>query len=225
MIRTLRVLWLSALGAAFAAAQMPPTVDIYTTPSSDGTNVYATGVMQVSSSSPNACGAQGQCPTIIHTYKQTVTITSPSGRTGSCSFNFQQPSTSPFNGQCEAALAISGETGDFTVQDNQIAICALVGEFLNGVINFPIGISLTATNYKQSFASKSSCVYSVDCDATPTCGAAQGYANVTASPPCKQYYLQQFVSAIYEYGRVCYAVPYIPPNFFSGAQDARAPCN
>jgi hypothetical protein len=203
-----------------AVAAPAQVMDIYNSPSSDGTYVYDAGVIQYSAG--EGCT---MCATATHTYQGSVVVTSPSGRQGSCSFDTAQSAASPLNLQCEASIPIDGEEGNFTAVYNPTVVCSMFGTLLNASLFDVIGVGVSATNYKQSYVGRSSCVYSQDCDVTPTCGTAQGYANVTASPPCMQYYLQQFTSVIYTTGRVCYAVPYIPPNYFSGAQNARVPCD
>src|SRR5947209_18061761 len=70
-----------ALVAAWAVVPIAAqSVSIYLSSNDDGTYVTATGILQYSA---NNCS---WCSTAQHTYQQTVTITSPSGRTGSCSF-------------------------------------------------------------------------------------------------------------------------------------------
>jgi len=70
-----------ALVAAWAVVPLAAqSVSIYLSSNDDGTYLTATGILQYSA---NNCS---WCSTAQHTYQQTVTITSPSGRTGSCSF-------------------------------------------------------------------------------------------------------------------------------------------
>lgn len=95
-----------------------------------------------------------------------------------------------------------------------------------------IGVGVSATNYRLEMPVGPGCNYKPeDCDATPTCGAANGFVSrhTTERRPdntCYNYYLQQFGSLIFsDRPRRCFALQYIPPNYFSGPQDARAPCN
>jgi hypothetical protein len=69
------------------------------------------------------------CTSAIHTYTQTVTITSPSGRTGSCTFSSKYPAIDTEDLQCEATLAIDGESGTYSFADNQQAVCTISGRF------------------------------------------------------------------------------------------------
>jgi hypothetical protein len=87
-------------------------------------------------------------------------------------------------------------------------------------------VGVSGTNYKYSFDSGTSCVYSVDCDQTPTCGAAQGYANITdKAHPCGAYWMQQFAHIHHSNGTTfCRPEGYIPPNYFSGRNPGREPC-
>jgi hypothetical protein len=89
-----------------------------------------------------------------------------------------------------------------------------------------IGVAVSATNYIFSNQTGNTCTYTPqDCDVTPTCGAAQGRTYATDSAPCYSYYLQQMGSIIFDNGtRRCYPLAYIPPNYFSGGQNARAAC-
>jgi hypothetical protein len=99
-----------------------------------------------------------------------------------------------------------------------------------------IRIGYSGTNYKFSFEGTSSCVYSVDCDATnggtPTCGAAQNWANVTdisaSAKPCGAYWEQQFEHIHYDDGTlVCTAIGVapIPPGYPSGKGQIRSFCD
>jgi hypothetical protein len=92
----------------------------------------------------------------------------------------------------------------------------------------PIGVGVSATNYVFDEQVGNTCFYQPqDCgDVVPTCGAAQGFISATSSTPCYLYYLQQFGSIIFDGGaRRCYALAYIPPNYFSGGQNVPVACN
>jgi hypothetical protein len=96
--------------------------------------MYVTGLMQVDMANAPVCEEPSNpCAKANHTYKQTVTITSPSGRTGSCSFQSGYPALTAVNLQCEASLAIDGEDGTYTSSDDQQADCSVAGEFLYAV--------------------------------------------------------------------------------------------
>ena len=71
-----------------------------------------------------------QCTSATHTYTQTVTITSPSGRTASCDFSQKYPAIDTEDLSCEATLAIDGEGGVYSFADNQQAVCTIAGAFL-----------------------------------------------------------------------------------------------
>ena len=115
-----------------SAQSSQPVVDIYTTPSSNGTNVYVTGVMQIDMAESAFCQEHvALCTSAIHTYTQTVTIKSPSGRTGSCTFSSKYPAIDTEDLQCEATLAIEGEIGLWPYADQQEAVCTIAGTFLD----------------------------------------------------------------------------------------------
>src|ERR1022692_4077619 len=108
--------------------------NIYTTPSTDGTNMYVTGLMQVDMANAPVCEEPSNpCARANHTYTQTVKITSPSGRTASCNFQSAYPALTAVNLRCEASLAIDGEDGTYTSSDDQQADCTIAGEFLYAV--------------------------------------------------------------------------------------------
>src|ERR1022692_3007699 len=108
--------------------------NIYTTPSTDGTNMYVTGLMQVDMANAPVCEEPSNpCARANHTYTQTVKITSPSGRTASCNFQSAYPALTAVNLRCEASLAIDGEGGTDTSSDDQQADCTIAGEFLYAV--------------------------------------------------------------------------------------------
>ena len=108
--------------------------NIYTTPSTDGTNMYVTGLMQVDMANAPVCEEPSNpCARANHTYTQTVKITSPSGRTASCNFQSAYPALTAVNLRCEASLAIDGQGGTYTSSDDQQADCTIAGEFLYAV--------------------------------------------------------------------------------------------
>jgi len=139
----------------------------YNNESSDGTNVYATGVIQ-SSAWYGALDA-------VHTYSQSVRITSPSGRTNSCGFSNPAPATQAVNYQCEAVLPVEDgsdyETGDYNIVGQQTAVCSQVGTFTNVPFQIPLSIYLAQTYLQGGYAVSGGCYYpSLACSSgTPTC--------------------------------------------------------
>src|ERR1017187_2089220 len=95
--------------------------NIYTTPSTDGTNMYVTGLMQVDMANAPVCEEPSNpCARANHTYTQTVKITSPSERTASCNFQSVYPALTAVNLRCEASLAIDGEDYALTPLQNPL---------------------------------------------------------------------------------------------------------
>jgi hypothetical protein len=175
------------LTTGISLAQLP-TVDIYTTPSSDGVNGYATGVMQVSSSNMEFCNAQN-CQRPTHTYTQTVTIKSPSGRSNSCTFNYSYLANVQFNHQCEAALAINGEYGDYPVQDEQLADCTFGGEFLNSNFNISLRLGVSINIYQfTAIGVNGECYYYPIANCNTRCQNSL----ITGPTPCYAYVLQNY---------------------------------
>jgi hypothetical protein len=175
--------------AASAAASAQVELDIYASPSSDGTNAYAAGVLQYNPGSNCT-----MCNSATHTYQQTVTITSPSGRFDSCGFQQQESAEYSQNLQCEAALPINGEYGDYTTNDSPIVTCSVVGLVLNASIKIPIklGVSQCSFNSPNYTAPGGGyCLYKVvaNCPAKccPAAAGAPWYPPVPPPPPCAPY--------------------------------------
>ena len=157
-----------------------------------------------------------------------LTMTSPDNRTVNNSVNPQCPGYYVSNtiGDSVQLSFDATTTGNYSVTIRyDEGFSSTPGEVSHSM--HIIGVGVSATNYAFQQLTGNTCNYTPqDCDSTPTCGAAQGYVTRTDSSPCYSYYLQQMGSIIYDTGaRRCYALAYIPPNFFSGAQNTRATCN
>jgi len=179
---------IAVAAAGIAAAQ---SVDVYTTPSSDGTNYYATSYMQVSMASSPVCQEPSKpCAKAIHTYKQTVTITSPSGRKASCSFGPEQYSAlTSVNLNCEASLPLDDSPGDpdlgeWTIEDQPYADCSLAGTFLNGAWWSITNVWLGVTFFQNPTPTFYGCYYSqTACSSgTPSCGGGWGFQMFEGCP-------------------------------------------
>lgn len=130
-----------------------PYVDTYTNISSDSgvTTAYATGVMQVDMANTSYCQLQPWiCDAAHHSYSQTVTITSPSRRTGSCSFSSGYPAIETVSLQCTAELALAGEGGTYSVQTNQSGTCTIAGLFLASIGQYVFSAGFSVTGYKNA---------------------------------------------------------------------------
>ena len=159
----LKLFCIAVIGAGFAVAQ---SVDLYITRSYDGNNYYGTAVMQVNMSTAPVCQEPSNpCARAIHTYRQTVTITSPSGRKTSCSFGpTQYPALTPVNLQCEASLSVytaqgTPDLGDWSIEDQPSANCSIAGYFISPgtVVWFLTRFRLTTTYYAGCTGSKLVC--------------------------------------------------------------------
>lgn len=104
MIRISSSLLLLVL-AGVASAQQLPTVDTYNDMYSDGTNIYMSGVIQAGTSPMEFCNAQF-CQPPTHTYSQSATLTSPSGRTATCSSSYSILASQSYYGECGAEIPI-----------------------------------------------------------------------------------------------------------------------
>jgi hypothetical protein len=143
-----------------------------------------TGVVQSSS----WYGAQGA----VHTYSQSVQITSPSGRVATCGFSNPVPATQAVNYQCTAQLSTNNASGGFeaanyTISGFQKALCSEVGEFAYAVLPSPIAIVFSTTAYKNGGATSGGWYYYSNCcgidPGCPTCkGPDPGMTRSTNSP-------------------------------------------
>ncbi len=157
----LKCISFALIGIGVASAQQP-FVDIYTNVSvdSDVTTSYATGVMQVDMANSSYCSIHPYlCTGATHTYTQTVTIKSPSGRTGSCGFNSQYPAMTTVNLQCEAVLGFDGELGSYSVENLQRANCTIAGQFIYSVFSGGVSFEYSTTAYKNAGAVSGGSVY------------------------------------------------------------------
>ena len=120
-----RVLDCAAIFVLTAFPVMAQSVALYENADYDGTYVTVTGILQYTA---NNCS---WCSSASHTYQQTATITSPTGRIGSCSFYYSAGAAQDQNMQCEAYLLDNGEDGDYQIDDHPTIACTVVGTFLN----------------------------------------------------------------------------------------------
>lgn len=190
MIPYLRHFRWFVLALVTVAASGQVTVDIYQSPSTDGSYVYSTGVLQYDPGSNCT-----MCPSAYHTYQQTVTITSPSGRTSSCTFSDGSVATSSRNLQCEAALPINGEAGTYNMNDNPRVTCSIWGLFLNTNLPGNIHIGDAQTGYTNGLQTFYGCEYrSLAC--IPGTGAVcTGGLGFTLSPGCYDYFKAWYLTA------------------------------
>ncbi len=115
------ILFLVSVGAVTAQSAY-----LYTNVASDGVFVSITGLVQSSSWG----GSYGT----VHTYSQSLSVSSPSGRSNSCSFYNPVPASTNFSQQCEAQLSINDDSGIFEqgpyyISGEQRANCSQVGTF------------------------------------------------------------------------------------------------
>ncbi len=130
-------LFVVCAGAAFGQF----TIDTYENSSSDGTYLYATGVVQYVPS--YGCS---MCASANHSYTQTVTIRSQSGGSGGYNQCYLQTSASNAeNLQCEAIATIDPNAGLYTIEDDPVAICSEIGTFLNTKLIDYIAIAISFT--------------------------------------------------------------------------------
>lgn len=79
---------------------------------------------------------------ITHTWSQSITLYSPSGRANGCSFNDPTPASQNVDLQCDATLPINGEEGDYYASGSQQAFCSEVGTFMYASIYVPSHVRL-----------------------------------------------------------------------------------
>ncbi len=218
-----KCLCLSVAAAGIAAAQW---VDVYTTPSSDGTNYYATSFMQVNMASAPVCEEPSNpCAKAIHTYKQTVTITSPSGRQASCSFCPDRYSAlTAVNLNCEASLAIDDspgdpELGEWTIEDQPDATCSIAGTFLDAELWSISHVRIGVTFFQNPTPTSYGCYYTqTACSSgTPSCTGPWGF-KLTGG--CPEYLYSLFLVVYVDTLDLTICSPSI-----SGATDGPGPCS
>lgn len=163
-----------------------PYVDTYTNITADSgvTTAYATGVMQVDMANTNYCQLQPWiCDGAHHSYSQTVTITSPSGRTNSCSFNSGYPAIETVSLQCTAELALAGDYGTYSVQTNQIGTCTIAGLFLASVGQYFLSTGFSVTGYTNAGDVNGGSVYTYDpASCSCTCRAPNDVVQPSSFP-------------------------------------------
>ena len=98
------------------------SISVYENSSTDGSRLYATGVLQY-----NPGSNCGMCSSAYHTYLQAVQITTPSGRTMYCNNNSGSSAAYAQNFQCEADISIEEDYGDYVRSGSGLY---RVGEFL-----------------------------------------------------------------------------------------------
>lgn len=123
-----RILAFAAIAISAAIPAAAQSVSVYANSDYDGTYVTVTGVLQYTA---NNCY---WCSSATHTYQQTAQVTSPSGRTASCGFDYDAPAAYDQTLQCEADLLDNGEDGSYSTGDNPIITCTAVGTFSNSYV-------------------------------------------------------------------------------------------
>jgi hypothetical protein len=164
---------LLCIAATIVCGASGQLIDLYTTPSFDGSNVYATGVIQYGVS-PGCT----MCMIAYHTYADTITITSPSGRQASCNFNQGAAASQPQNLQCEASLGVDSapgvaDLGDWSIEAQPSVYCSIMGWLISQgtIIDIISHLGVTTTYY----AGCSGTWYSCNCkwlacsSGIPTC--------------------------------------------------------
>jgi len=139
-MRLITVLIAASLFSRIAVGQ---AAYAYTNGSSDGYNVWVTGVIQ----NQPCCG-----PSAIHTYSQVVSITSPSGRSNNCSFSYDNPAGQYVSYQCETTLSLTGsngavEAGNYALGGYQQAVCSVAGTFLDLDLGNVIKVVFSTSGY------------------------------------------------------------------------------
>ena len=136
-------LFLTCADAAFGQF----TVDVYESPSSDGAYVYVTAVLQ-----DNPSYGCSMCTSAVHTYQQSITLRSPTQRGAYNQCSIQVSAANSQNLRCEASLIIDGDYGVYTTDDNPIATCSYIGQFLNVHISPRVEIRASRTGLLMAFS-------------------------------------------------------------------------
>lgn len=160
-----------SIGVTFAQ------VYTYANASSDGTNLYVTGVMD---------GNGWPGTNFQHTYTVDSSLTSPNGRYSSSYCGGQYSSGSYFNVSCGAALPII-EEGSYSADITETAVCSFAGLFIDWPDLIQIDIRYTTTFYTNNDGGTIWCTYhSLACTSgTPTCGVIPAPVGVGIFfPPC-----------------------------------------
>jgi len=146
----------------------------YANAPSDGTNLWATGVMD---------GNGWPGTDYQHTYTLEPSLTSPTGRYNSSYCSDQYPSSSYFYESCEAGLPII-EEGSYSADITETAVCSFAGVFFNWPASIPINIGKAITYYKGCIYSGVGCACAqLACTSgTPTCPSGGALSGPTCTP-------------------------------------------
>ena len=183
-----RAFVLALLAAASALAQF--TVDMYVSPSSNGRYVYGTGVFQY-----NPGLNCPMCSVANHTYQGTVTITSPSGRTGQCNFYNGSSAANAVNLQCQASLQINGDFGDYTIEFLPVATCSIIGTFVRSPIWVYIHHGITYTSTVGWPKLGPTCPQQPACSGGTTASCPMSVVNTAPNSVCYAYYRSDWLVA------------------------------
>ena len=178
MLTNLSSLILCLMTVQVVAAQ---SAYLYTNISSDGSSVSVSGVIQ-SDSWPGSYGA-------IHTYSQTLRVSSPSGRSQTCSFNDPVLASQGVNLECVADLSsydANGvfEQGPYYVSGQQQAQCNQVGTFAYTPIKDSIPFRHIKAYYRYTNTANAGLGVYARCNPV---GSTCDYCTVTLGPSTWQY--------------------------------------
>ncbi len=165
----LAILHASCVGASFAQ------IYIYANASTDGTNLYVTGVMD---------GNGWPGTNYQHTYTVEPSLTSPNWRYSSAYCSGQYASASYFNVSCEAVLPIV-EEGSYSADINETAVCSFAGLFISWPDHIPITVRYATTYYQGCYYSGIGCACpQLACTngTTPTCPSGATVSGMTCTP-------------------------------------------
>jgi hypothetical protein len=179
-----------SIGVTFAQ------VYTYANASSDGTNLYVTGVMD---------GNGWPGTNFQHTYTVAPSLRSPNGRYSSSYCGGQYSSGSYFDVSCEAVLPVI-EEGSYSADITETAVCSFAGLFITWTDLIPIS-ARNATTYYQGCS-----YYGLGCTCpktactggtTPTC--PNGFT--ISGPTCTPYMWANYsVMTFFGFDVVCYPV-------------------
>jgi hypothetical protein len=146
----------------------------YANVSSDGTNLYATGVMD---------GNGWPGTSYQHTYTVEPSLTSPDWRHSWNYCSHQYPSASYFYVSCEAVLPII-EEGSYSADITETAVCSLAGRFISWTDPIPITARRATTFYQGCYYYGLGCACpQLACTSgTPTCPSGSAVSGATCTP-------------------------------------------